>query len=112
VTLLSNLPVTIIAVSFKIGYQKIRKADSLSVNITLQKLEKAIDKFELQKANFVAIMGDAVFSGCFSAADTVHQLVYYFRACLKILIAFETEKIEGTYHGVLNVLIDKKQRGY
>ncbi len=112
VILLSGLPVTIMAVSFKVGYQKVGKADALSVNITLQKLEKVVDKFELQQANFAAIMGNTIFFGCFSAADTVHLLLLYFRGSLKILTAFETKKTEGKYHGVLNVLIDKKQRGY
>jgi hypothetical protein len=84
----------------------------LSVSIILEKLEKAVDKFELQQANFVVIMGNTVFFGCFSAAAAVHQLVYHLRGSLKILIAFETEKTGGKYHGILNVLIDKKQRGY
>jgi hypothetical protein len=112
VVLYSGLPVTIMAVLFKVGYQKVGKADALSVNITLQKLEKAIDKFELQQANFVAIMGNTIFFGCFSAADAVHLLLLYFRGSLKILIAFETKKTEGKYQGVLNVLIGKKQRRY
>jgi hypothetical protein len=84
----------------------------LSVNITLEKLGKAVNKFELQQANFVAIMGNTVFFGCFSPADAVHLLLCHFRASLKILIAFEAEKTGGKYQGVLNVLIDKKQRGY
>jgi hypothetical protein len=113
VILLSSLPVTIMAVSFTIGCRKVRKANALSVNITLQKLEKAIDKFKLQQANFVAIMGNTIFIGCFSAADAVaHLLLLHFRGSLKILTASEAEKTGREYHGVLNVLVDKKQRSY
>jgi hypothetical protein len=51
--------------------QKFEKADTLAATIALQRLEIAIESFELQKGKFTAVMAD--FMPC--AADSFHQLI-------------------------------------
>ncbi len=103
VVLISSTPVGMLAVLFQFGYKKVEKADTLAVNIALQRLEIAIASFELQKETFAAVMADSM--PC--AADSFHQLVNCFRAAVKML---EIEENGGENIGVVPFKIEKQQR--
>ncbi len=105
VALLSSVPVTLMVVLFELGHQKVIKADASYVIIRVHKLNMAITSFELQRATFVAVMGDAAPS----AAGSFDQLIGCFRAAVILLEMGETG---GEQQEVVSFLIEKQERYY